>query len=285
MDKATLLGLLLGLAAVVGGHLLEGGSLGLIFQATAAVIVLGGTAAAVSLSFPPGALLEALRALPRVFRQPRDDSQAQLLRLVEMAYRARRDGLLALEKTLAQEPDPFLRRGVELLVGGFSAAEVREILQAELAQVHDAALTPARVYEAAGGYAPTLGILGAVLGLIQVMQHLTEPAKLGTGVAVAFVATIYGVAGANLLFLPLAHKLRLQETREHRRREMLLEGLVALGQGEHPRLIAERLQSYLPEEVRRSLPDLISTKVFRLTPKSKRGVTKNAGPKTTLSRG
>jgi chemotaxis protein MotA len=285
MDKATLLGLLLGLTAVLGGHVLEGGSLSLIFQTTAAVIVLGGTAAAVSLSFPPSALLAALRALPRVVRQPRDDSQGHLLRLVEMAYRARRDGLLALEKTLAQEPDPFCRRGVELLVGGFSAAEVREILQGELAQEHDTALTPARVFEAAGGYAPTLGILGAVLGLIQVMQHLTEPAKLGTGVAVAFVATIYGVAGANLLFLPLAHKLRLQAAQERRRREMILEGLVALGQGEHPRLIAERLQSYLPEEVRRSLPDLISTKVFRLTPKAKRSMPKNAGPKNHLSRG
>lgn len=285
MDKATVLGLLLGLAAVLGGHLLEGGSLSLIFQSTAAVVVLGGTAAAVSLSFPPGALLAALRALPRVFRQPRDDSQGQLLRLVEMAYRARRDGLLALEKTLGREPDPFLRRGVELLVGGFSAAEVREILQAELAQAYEAALTPARVYEAAGGYAPTLGILGAVLGLIQVMQHLTEPTKLGTGVAVAFVATIYGVAGANLVFLPLAHKLRLQEARERQRREMLLEGLVALGQGEHPRLMAERLQSFLSEELRRSLPELLSTKVFRLTPKAKRSLNKNAGPKTTLSRG
>ncbi len=285
MDKATVLGLLLGLAAVAGGHLLEGGSLSLIFQATAAVIVFGGTAAAVSLSFPPGALLTALRALPRVFRTPRDDSQDQLLRLVEMAYRARRDGLLALEKTLAQEPDPLVRRGVELLVSGFSAAEVREILQAELAREHEAALTPARVFEAAGGYAPTLGILGAVLGLIQVMQHLTEPAKLGTGVAVAFVATIYGVAGANLVFLPLAHKLRLQEARERRRREMLLEGLVALGQGEHPRLMAERLQSHLPEELRRSLPELLSSKVFRLTPKAKRSLSKNAGPKTTLSRG
>jgi len=284
MDRATLLGLVLGLAALLGGHFLEGGSPGLLFQATAAVIVFGGTVAAVSLSFPPAALRQALQALPRIFREPQDDASEQLLHLVELAYRARREGLLALEKDLGKVPDPFCRRGLRLLVDGFGPGELKEILQVELAQEHEAALTPARVFEAAGGYAPTLGILGAVLGLIQVMQHLTEPAKLGTGVAVAFVATIYGVAGANLFFLPLAYKLRLQEDRRRQRQEMILEGLVALGQGEHPRLMAERMQSYLTEGLRRSLPEAISDKVRRLNPKARRPPGQHAAAKTSPRR-
>jgi len=217
-----------------------------IFQATAGVIVLGGTAGAVCLSFTGTQLRQSWRSLPHIFRRPQNHSFPEVARIVEMAYRARREGLLALEEEVAQLPDPFIRRGLQLIIDGFTPQQVREIMEMDLAQQEERGQMPARVFEAAGGYAPTIGILGAVLGLIQVMQHLTDPARLGTGVAVAFVATIYGVASANLLFLPIAHKLKLYHEQQMLRQEMILEGMLALATGEHPRLIAERLNGILP---------------------------------------
>jgi chemotaxis protein MotA len=248
MDRTTLFGLLLGGLSLLGGHYLEGGSAGMILQATACVIVLGGTAGAVCLSFTGPQLRQSWQSLPYIFRKPHDDTPDQVARLVELAYRARRQGLLSVEGEVAKLPDPFMRRSLQLVIDGFPPNQVREIMEMDLTQQEESGLMPARVFEAAGGYAPTIGILGAVLGLIQVMQHLTDPSRLGTGVAVAFVATIYGVASANLLFLPIAHKLRLHHEHQMLRQEMLLEGILALAQGEHPRLIAERLTGMLPRE-------------------------------------
>jgi chemotaxis protein MotA len=248
MDRTTLLGLLLGGLSLMGGHYLEGGSAGMILQATAFIIVIGGTAGAVCLSFTGAQLRQSWRSLPYIFRKPQDETPAQVSRLVELAYQARRQGLLSVEGEVAKIPDPFMRRSLELVIDGFPPNQVREIMEMDLTQKEENGLMPARVFEAAGGYAPTIGILGAVLGLIQVMQNLTNPSLLGTGVAVAFVATIYGVASANLLFLPIAHKLKLHHEHEMLRQEMLLEGILALAQGEHPRLIAERLTGMLPQD-------------------------------------
>jgi chemotaxis protein MotA len=248
MDRTTLVGLLLGGLSLVGGHYLEGGSASMILQATAFVIVLGGTAGAVCLSFTGSQLRQSWVSLPHIFRRPHDQTPAAVARLVELAYRARRQGLLAVEGEVAKLPDPFMRRSLQLVIDGFPHQQVREIMEMDLAQIDEHGLMPARVFEAAGGYAPTIGILGAVLGLIQVMQHLTDPARLGTGVAVAFVATIYGVASANLLFLPIAHKLKLHHEHQMLRQEMVLEGVLALAQGEHPRIIAERLNGILSRD-------------------------------------
>uniref|UniRef100_A0A7C5EMX7 Flagellar motor protein n=1 Tax=Desulfobacca acetoxidans TaxID=60893 RepID=A0A7C5EMX7_9BACT len=248
MDRTTLAGLLLGALALFGGHYLEGGSPAMILQATAGVIVLGGTLGAVCLSFSGEELRQSLKELPNVWRHPRDDTPQMVSRLVQLAYRARREGLLALEGEVAQLKDPFLRRSLELVIDGYPAPQVREIMEMELTRLEEVGQIPAKVFEAAGGYAPTIGILGAVLGLIQVMQHLTDPARLGTGVAVAFVATIYGVASANLLFLPIAHKLRLRQQQRLFRHELLLEGVLSLAQGEPPRSIAEKLNHLLPKE-------------------------------------
>jgi len=248
MDRTTLIGLLLGGLSLLGGHYLEGGSTLMILQATAGIIVLGGTAGAVCLSFTGSELRQSWRSLPAVFRRPRDETPDQVARLVELAYRARRHGLLAAEGDVARLPDPFMRRSLELVIDGFPPQQVREIMEMDLVQKEETGLIPARVFEAAGGYAPTIGILGAVLGLIQVVQNLTDPSRLGTGVAVAFVATIYGVASANLLFLPIAHKLRLHHERQMLRHQMLLEGVLALAQGEHPRLIAERLNGMISQD-------------------------------------
>lgn len=250
MDRTTIFGLLLGGVSLLVGYLLEGGTAGMIFQVTAAVIVLGGTAGAVCLSFSGAQLGQSWRALAHIFQKPQDkQTPPQVAHLVELAYRARREGLLALEPEIDQLPDPFLRRGLQLVIDGFSPQQVREIMEMDLTQQDESGRMPARVFEAAGGYAPTIGIIGAVMGLIQVMQHLTDPARLGTGVAVAFVATIYGVASANLIFLPIAHKLRLRHEHHMLRQEMFLEGILALAQGEHPRMIAERLNGFIPASV------------------------------------
>lgn len=220
----------------------------MILQATAFIIVLGGTAGAVCLSFTGSQLRQSWQSLPCIFRPPHDETPAQVASLLELAYRVRRHGLLAAEGEVAELPDPFMRRSLQLIIDGFPPQQVREIMEMDLAQKNESGLIPARVFEAAGGYAPTIGILGAVLGLIQVMQHLADPSRLGTGVAVAFVATIYGVASANLLFLPIAHKLKLYHERQMLRQEMLLEGVLALAQGEHPRLIAERLNGMISQQ-------------------------------------
>jgi chemotaxis protein MotA len=247
MDKATIIGLLLAAAALLGGHFLEGGSLGMILQITAMVIVFGGTFGAVFISFPPSQLRQAWREFHQIFREPEDNGPAYLARIVEFAYRARREGMLSLEPDLPRINDPFFRRGLQLVIDGHNFQKVREVLEVELGQMEETGLAPARVFDTAGGYAPTIGILGAVLGLIQVMQHLTEPAKLGTGVAVAFVATIYGVASANLFFLPVSHKLRLRHQRRMRVKEMMLLGILGLAHGDHPRLIEEKLRGFLTD--------------------------------------
>ncbi len=249
MDRTTIFGLLLGGVSLLVGYLLEGGSTGMILQVTAAVIVLGGTTGAVCLSFSGAQLSQSWRSLAHIFRKPQDKAPAQVARLVELAYRARREGLLALEPEIAQLSDPFLRRGLQLVIDGFTPQQVRDILEMDLTQQDENGRIPSRVFEAAGGYAPTIGIIGAVMGLIQVMQHLTDPARLGTGVAVAFVATIYGVASANLIFLPIANKLRLRHEQQMLQNEMFLEGVLALAQGEPPRMIAERLIGFIPESV------------------------------------
>ena len=264
MDRTTLFGLLLGGLSLIGGHYLEGGSAGMILQATACLIVLGGTAGAVCLSFTGPQLRQSWYSLPHVFRKPRDETPDQVARLVELAYRSRRHGLLAVEGEVAKLTDPFLRRSLQLVIDGFPPQQVREIMEMDLTQKEESGQMPARVFEAAGGYAPTIGILGAVLGLIQVMQHLTEPSRLGTGVAVAFVATIYGVASANLLFLPIAHKLKLHHERQMLRQEMILEGVLALAQGEHPRLIAERLNGFLSQGAEADLKPTAATDMRQL---------------------
>lgn len=248
MDRATIFGLLLAGTALIGGHFLEGGSLGMILQITAMVIVFGGTFGAVFISFPRSQLRQAWQEFHQIFREPEDNGPAYLARIVEFAYRARREGMLSLERDLPRIADPFFRRGLQLVIDGHNHQKVREVLEVELGHLEETGLVPARVFETAGGYAPTIGILGAVLGLIQVMQHLTEPAKLGTGVAVAFVATVYGVASANLFFLPIGHKLRLRQQRRMMVKEMVMVGILGLSHGDHPRLIEEKLRGFLMDD-------------------------------------
>ncbi len=245
MDRTSLIGLALGMAAILGGQMLEGGTLSSLVQVTAFAIVIGGTLGAVMLQTPPAVFLAGLRLLPWAFRPPRNELRPALDRLVQWGGTARRGGLLALEPMIGAAPDAYTRKGLQLLVDGAEPKSLREALELEIDTWEDFHRQAARVWEAAGGYAPTLGIVGAVMGLIQVMENLSDPNRLGAGIAVAFVATIYGVASANLLFLPIANKLKSIIARHVKLKEMIADGLEAIANGENPRNIELRLEGYI----------------------------------------
>ena len=208
MDRISPIGIVLGLAAILGGQALEGGHLSSLLQVTAFVIVIGGTLGAVMLQSSPAVFVAGMKLLPWVFRPPPADFRDVLDRVRAVEQHGARGGLLALEPAIDRSADAYTRKGLQLLVDGAEPAVLRASLELEIDTFEDSHRQAAKVWEAAGGYAPTIGILGAVLGLIHVMENLSDPSKLGGGIAVAFVATIYGVGSANLLFLPIANKLK-----------------------------------------------------------------------------
>src|SRR5262245_21943323 len=203
MDIATILGIVLALGSIAGGQALEGGHIGSILQLTAFIIVMGGTIGACCVQNPLPVLLRAMGALSLALAGPHQDNKGTIKLILDLANVSRKQGLLALEGKLKEIKDPFMRKGVQLIVDGTDPKAVHEILEIEVEHHEEEGMLAAKVWEAAGGYAPTIGILGAVLGLIHVMENLADPSKLGSGIAVAFVATIYGVGAANLFFLPL----------------------------------------------------------------------------------
>lgn len=250
MDLATLIGIVVALGAIVGGQALEGGHLSSILQLTAFVIVIGGTIGAICVQHPLPVVLKSLGMAKLAILNAGQEHQAAIARILELANLSRKQGLLALESKLKDIEDPFFRKGVQLIVDGTDPKVVHDILEIEAEHHQEAGLRAAKVWEAAGGYAPTIGILGAVLGLIHVMENLADPSKLGSGIATAFVATVYGVGSANLLFLPIANKIKIKLQEQAAHRAMLTMGLVGLAQGENPRLLQEKLEGYLPEEAR-----------------------------------
>ena len=245
MDRISPIGILLGLAALLGGQALEGGHLASLLQVTAFVIVIGGTLGAVMLQSSPAVFMAGVRLLPWVFKPPEIDFRETLNRIIQWSNTARRGGLLALESAIDAQSEAYTRKGLQLLVDGAEPTVLRGALELEIDSFEDSHRQAAKVWEAAGGYAPTIGILGAVLGLIHVMENLSDPSKLGAGIAVAFVATIYGVGSANLLFLPIASKLKALVARQARLKEMVIDGLEAIANGENPRNIEMRLEGYL----------------------------------------
>jgi chemotaxis protein MotA len=245
MDTLSIIGLVLALVAILGGQWLDGGALGSLVQATAFVIVVGGTLGAVMLQSPLSTFKRALRLGRWIFKPPVRDGEAAIKRIVRWAYRARSEGMLGLEHELAATDDPFTRNGLQMLVDGFEPERIREAMDIEIAAFDEGQRRAARVWEAAGGYAPTIGILGAVLGLIHVMENLADPTKLGSGIAIAFVATIYGVASANLIFLPIAGKLQALIQAQVAHRELVVDGLLGIANGENPKLIEARLRGFL----------------------------------------
>ncbi len=256
MDIATIIGLVLGIGAVVGGQILEGGALHSIMQLTAALIVLGGTIGAVFLSFPLSNVLAALKGISVVISEPKNDPYAVIAQISSFANKARKEGILSLEKDIQQIDDPFLKKALTLAIDGIEPKSIRETMETELQYMEEYGGISPKVFESAGGYAPTIGILGAVLGLIHVMENLDDPSKLGGGIACAFVATVYGVGSANLLFLPIANKLKLRHRGEIIAKEMMLEGVVAVSVGENPRLIEDKLKAFLSESAKeKALPE------------------------------
>ena len=245
MDLLSFIGVAIAFAAILGGNWLEGGHLDTLANGPAMVIVLGGTIGAVLLQTPLQIFLRSMRMLGMVFVPPKRALQATIDKLVDWSKIARKDGLLGLEAAVQGEPDLFVRKGMQLLVDGNEPDEIRHTLEVELDSRERFDLQAGKVLEAMGGYSPTIGIIGAVMGLIHVMQNLSDPSKLGSGIATAFVATIYGVGLANLFLLPMANKLKAYVLQESHYRELVIEGLVAISEGENPRQIQTRLQGFL----------------------------------------
>jgi len=245
MDKISVFGLLMGIVAIIGGQLLEGGSVGSLSQPTALLIVLGGTLGAVMLQSPYATFMRGMRMVAWIWYPPVVDNLKLIKDVSNWSHVSRREGLLALENVMNQLKDDFTRKGLQLLVDGAEPERLREVMEVEINTYEDEMKLSARIWEAAGGYSPTIGILGAVLGLIHVMENLSDPAKLGTGIAVAFVATIYGVGLANLVFLPMSNKLKAHINRLVVQREMIVDGLVGIANGDNPRIIESRLQGYI----------------------------------------
>ncbi len=247
MDKSSVAGVIVGLGGIMLGLLLEGGKLTQVLQPTAAIIVFGGTLGAVLLQYPMPVVAAAFRRLVQVFLERKLDPQQTVQKLVTFANKARRYGMISLDADLPSLTDPFLKRALMLAVDGTEPQELRKMMQLEIDNQAEYEDNIPKVFESAGGFAPTIGIIGAVLGLIQVMQHLDNINEVGKGIAVAFVATVYGVGSANLFFLPSSGKLRLRIREEQILREMTLEGVVSILEGMNPRMLESKLIGFLPE--------------------------------------
>ncbi len=245
MDWGSLSGILLALAGILLGQALEGGRIGSLLQPAAFFIVFFGTLGAVLLQTKPKNFLRGILMSKLIFRPPVDDREELARRANTWSIIVRREGLLSLDPYIHREVDPFIKKGLQLMADATPPEKIREICAIDMHFYEVNQRNAAKIWEAAGGYAPTIGILGAVLGLIHVMENLSDPDMLGSGIAVAFVATIYGVGLANLVFLPVANKLKGHIQHELMRREMLLNAWVSITSGDHPKVVAERLRSYL----------------------------------------
>jgi chemotaxis protein MotA len=245
MDVLSLIGILLAFVAILGGNILEGGTIGSLLNAPAALIVVGGTLAASLLQSRLPVLKRTLQISHWILLPPRVELTEGIEKVTRWSLVARKEGVWGLEPMTDDEPDPFARKAMQLLADGVEPANIRNILEADMFTQEERDLQAAKFYEAMGGYSPTIGIIGAVMGLIQVMGNLSDPSQLGSGIAVAFVATIYGVAFANLLLLPIANKLKAVVRVQSRYREMLIEGILSIAEGENPRSIELKLKGFL----------------------------------------
>jgi len=245
MDKLSAIGVVLAFVAIVGGSILKGSGVSSLFGAAAFVIVIVGTLAAIFIQTPGAVFKHAMQIVRWVFKPPQQDPEALIGRIVDWSGIARKQGLLGLEGVVEGESDNFIKKGLQMLVDGAEPDAIRNILEVEMSSKEHFDTQGAKVFEGMGIYCPTLGIIGAVLGLMSVMKNLADPSKLGPGIAAAFIATIYGIAFANLFFLPMASKLKAVIADQTRVREMIIEGLISISQGENPRNIESKLKGYL----------------------------------------
>lgn len=245
MDILSIIGLLLAAAALLVGAVLKGAGLASLVSAAAFMIVIVGTVAAIFIQTPLAVMKDAFRILPWIFNPPANRRAELVKKMVEWSNTARKQGLLGLETVIDKESDAFVRKGLQLVVDGSEPEVIRNILEVDMHLREQTDTRGAKVFEGMGVYAPTLGIIGAVLGLMAVLQNLADPSKLGQGIAAAFTATIYGIGLANLFFLPVASKLKVAIARQAEAREMVIEGMISIAQGENPRSIESKLQGYL----------------------------------------
>ncbi len=259
VDKSTVSGILIALSGIGLGLVLDGGKLAQVLQPTAALIVFGGTLGAVMVQFPLRILLQSVKQLKDVFWDKEPEPDTLVENLLRYAFKARREGLLSLDSELTKIQDPFLKESLMLAIDGVSAADLRKMMELQIDYRGEKDERIPKVFESAAGYSPTIGIIGAVLGLIQVMQHLQDIDAVGRGIAVAFVATIYGVAAANLMFLPCAGKLKIRIRERQVIQEMTLEAVLAILEGVNPRALELQLVSYLPARPKKSLSKVTAT--------------------------
>jgi chemotaxis protein MotA len=245
MDPLTTTGVVLALVALVGGAILKGAGVMSLLNPAAFVIVFVGTLASSLVQTPKATFMRAWKIFPWIFKPPTEDVDVLIAKMVSWSETARKQGLLGLEPALESEPDEFAKKALQMLVDGTEPEKIRETMELELDAKEKANIQGAKVFEGLGIYAPTLGIIGAVLGLIAVMKNLADPSKLGAGIAAAFTATIYGIGLANLFFLPTANKLKEIIKAQSRAKEMVLEGIIAIAEGENPRNLEVKLKSYV----------------------------------------
>ncbi len=245
MDISSLIGAIIGVVSILIGQALEGGNIGQLLQITAALIVFGGTIGGVVLSFSKEDLIGAIIALKDVFLDKKVDFDETIAEIIRYAVKGRKEGVIALEKDSKYASDPLLMLGLQAVSDGTDPTLVRQMLETQMTLEETQVAARAKVWESAGGYSPTIGIIGAVLGLIQVMQNLSDPSKLGAGIAVAFVATVYGVGAANLFYIPFGSKIKTKFRKELLKKEMITEGILAIQAGESPALIERKLQSFI----------------------------------------
>ena len=245
MDILSIIGVVLALNAILVGAVLKGAGIMALVSAAAFMIVVVGTIAAIFIQTPLPVMRRALKIFPWVLRPPTRDGQKLITKIVEWSNTARKQGLLGLEPTIAREEDEFVKKALQLVVDGSEPESISNVMYVELNMREHADTSAAKVFEGMGIYSPTLGIIGAVLGLMAVLQNLADPSKLGHGIAAAFTATVYGIGLANLLFLPVASKLKAIIHRQTQFREMVIDGMLCIAQGENPRSIEAKLQGYL----------------------------------------
>lgn len=245
MDKLSVTGFVLALVALVGGSILKGSGVGALWGPAAFVIVIVGTLGSITVQTPMPTFKHGMKMSKWIFKPPTLDGHGLIGKIVEWSNAARKQGLLALEGSIATETDSFIKKGLQMLVDGAEPETIRNTLETEMQAKEHFDLMGAKVWEGMGIYAPTLGIIGAVMGLMAVMKNLADPSALGAGISAAFIATIYGIASANLFFLPMASKLKAVIGDQTRVREMIIEGLIAISQGENPRVIETKLGGFL----------------------------------------
>jgi len=248
MDLTSLIGPIAGIGLVLGSFIMEGGDLASLVQITAALIVFGGTFGAVVFSFTQEQLFGAMKASQRVFFNKHLEFKEIIVEIVKYATKARKEGVIVLEKEAKNASDSLIKLGLEAVSDGADPSLVRDLMETQLSQMETASTSDLKVWESAGAYAPTFGIIGAVMGLINVMKNLADPSALGAGIAVAFVATIYGLIGANLLFIPMSTKIKNKDHHMFLAKQMMIEGILSIQAGESPALIERKLQAFILEK-------------------------------------